>query len=158
MTPTAQSSRSGADGLTAHQFADQSGLACELVSLFTPASDSSAGRIYSRDHCPLARVVKNMADSGAPPMTIRAAVRELADRTPLEIESLGKPTTPWQHARRQRRRHTALAAGLALIAGAALGASVAYGITDAPSTSTVVQTLDRVGPARPTHPDSVQPA
>jgi hypothetical protein len=141
MTPTPEPRSADADALTAHQFAKQSGLAPDLVTLFIPATDSPTGRAYSRDHFPLARVVKNMADSGAPPMTIRAAVRDLADRTPLEVESLGAPTTPWQNARRQRRRNTTLTIGFALIGGAGLGASLTYGITDAPSTSTVVQTL-----------------
>jgi hypothetical protein len=141
MTPPPETSSADADGLTAHQFSKQSGLAPELVTLFIPATDSAAGRTYSRDHFPLARVVKNMADSGAPPMTIRAAVRDLADHTPLEIESLGAPTTPWQHARRQRRRNTGIAIGIAVLVGAAVGASLTYSVTTAPVTSTVVQTL-----------------
>jgi hypothetical protein len=36
-----------------------------------------------------------MADSGAPPMTIRAAVRDLADRTPLQVESLSIQLAPF---------------------------------------------------------------
>jgi hypothetical protein len=89
---TAQPRADQEDSLTAHAFAKQSGLAPELVTLFIPTTETSTGATYSRDHLPLARVVKNMADSGALPMTIRAAVRDLAGHTPMEIESLGAPT------------------------------------------------------------------
>jgi hypothetical protein len=80
-----------------------------------------------------------MADSAAPPMTIRAAVRDLADHTPMEIESLGAPTSHCRHAR--RRRNTMLAIGFELVVGAALGAAVHYASTAAPWNTTVVQTL-----------------
>jgi hypothetical protein len=76
-------------------------------------------------------------------MTIRAAVRDLADHTPMEIESLGAPTSHWRHARRRRRQHrnTMLAIGFELVVGAGLGAADHYASTAAPWNTTVVQTL-----------------
>jgi hypothetical protein len=122
-------------------------LSPELVTLFIPATDSPTGPVCTRDQFALARVVNNMADSGAPPMTIRAAVDGLEGRTPLEIEALGSATTRWRHAKtRRRRRNTALLAGLTLITGVGIGIAATYSLTQRPSQTTVVRTLTVSGP------------
>jgi hypothetical protein len=120
--------------------------AAELAMSCGVDEDSVAVQEAPLNQFALARVVKNMADSDAPPMTIRAAVDGLEGRTPLEIEALGSATTQWRHAKTRRRRNTALLAGLTLITGVGIGIAATYSLTQRPSQTTVVRTLTVSGP------------